>query len=68
MAYIKQKSEGGIIVVDTTDFIGELSTHPSIVEHPELFEIVEGEKPEKYTGLDYVSDKNIEKINDGNDQ
>jgi hypothetical protein len=53
MAYIKQI--GADVVVNTTDYVGELSLHPSIVEHPDLFEIVEGELPAKYDILNYQS-------------
>ena len=56
MTYIKQI--GADVVVKTTDYIGELSQHPSIVEHPDLFEIVEGELPAKYDVLNYQSDIN----------
>jgi hypothetical protein len=56
MAYIKQI--GADVVVNTTDYIGELSQHPSIVEHPDLFEIVEGELPSKYDILNYQSELN----------
>jgi hypothetical protein len=56
MAYIKQI--GADVVVNTTDYIGELSQHPSIVEHPDLFEIKEGELPAKYDILNYQSELN----------
>ena len=54
MAYIIQI--GADVVVKTTDYIGELSQHPSIVEHPDLFEIKEGELPAKYDILNYQSE------------
>jgi len=56
MAYIKQI--GADVIVKTNDYVGELSLHPSIVEHPELFEIVDGELPSKYDVLNYQSDIN----------
>ena len=54
MAYIIQI--GADVVVKTTYYIGELSQHPSIVEHPDLFEIKEGELPDKYDILNYQSE------------
>lgn len=51
MAYIEQIQTP--IVVDTTSFKGKLETHPSILEHPELFRIVKQDLPKEYTKLNY---------------
>lgn len=40
-------------VVDTSTWEGPLNTHPSIVEHPELFEISNDEIPEIHQFLIY---------------
>jgi hypothetical protein len=40
-----------IVVLD--DWNGNIEDHPSIIEHPELFEIVDSELPEKYQLLNY---------------
>jgi hypothetical protein len=42
-------------VVDTTDWTAPLQQHPSIVEHPELFEIVDEEIPTHAQTLIYQS-------------
>jgi hypothetical protein len=60
MIYIKQK--GADVIVDTKDFKGELSEHPAILEHPELFEIV-SKLPNKYDVLDYIPPPIEEQIN-----
>jgi hypothetical protein len=60
MAYIKQI--GADVIVDTKDYKGELSQHPSIIEHPELFELV-SELPNKYDVLDYTSPSIDNQIN-----
>ena len=60
MIYIKQK--GADVIVDTKDFKGELSEHPAILEHPELFEIVE-DLPKKYDVLNYQSEVVINEEN-----
>jgi hypothetical protein len=61
MEHIRQKivvTNKGIeiayTVVDTTDWILPLSEHPSIVEHPELFEISNDEIPENAQYLKYI--------------
>lgn len=60
MIHIRQKidlSLKGIeiayTVVDTTDWTLPLTQHPSIVEHPELFEISEDEIPDNAQYLKY---------------
>ena len=53
MAHIHQigtEGEGYTVVIAE----GDLSLHPSIVEHPDLFEIVEGDLPEFYQRLNYT--------------
>jgi hypothetical protein len=61
MEHIRQKiilTNKGIeiayTVVDTKDWILPLSEHPSIVEHPELFEISNDEIPENAQYLKYI--------------
>ena len=63
MNYIKQI--GANIIVNTKDYKGELSQHPSILDHPELFEIVD-ELPKKYDVLNYQSEVIINKENQTN--
>lgn len=41
-------------VVITTDWTQPLSEHPSIVEHPEIFEITTDEIPENAQYLNYI--------------
>ena len=40
-------------IVVTDDWNGNIEDHPSIVEHPELFQIVDSELPENYQLLNY---------------
>jgi hypothetical protein len=56
MAHIHQigTTGNGYTVVITNGYT-DLTTHPSIVEHPDLFEIVETELPEIYQELNYTS-------------
>lgn len=37
-----------------TDGYADLTTHPSIVEHPDLFEIVDVDLPTEYQFLNYT--------------
>lgn len=37
-----------------TDGYTDLTTHPSIVEHPDLFEIVDVDLPNEYQFLNYT--------------
>jgi hypothetical protein len=59
MAHIRQKLEitgrnlEAYTVVDTSTWAGPLNMHPSIVEHPELFEISNDEIPEIHQFLIY---------------
>lgn len=48
------KSDVAYTVVITTNWDKPLSEHPSIVEHPEIFEISTDEIPEDAQYLNYV--------------
>jgi len=52
----EQETIGNIVIVNTDEYSGLLTDHPSIVEHPELFEIVDDELPEKCTFINYQSE------------
>jgi len=61
MEHIRQKidiANKGIeiayTVVNTSDWMLPLSQHPSIVEHPELFEISEDVIPDNAQYLNYI--------------
>lgn len=61
MEYIRQKInltlkgvEMAYTVVDTTGWTLPLNQHPSIVEHPELFEISSDEIPNNAQFLKYI--------------
>ena len=61
MEHIRQKidiANKGIeiayTVVNTTDWTLPLNQHPSIVEHPELFEISEDTIPDNAQYLNYI--------------
>ena len=41
------------IVVDTTNYAGDLEDHPSIIDHPNLFEIVDCDIPNNFQYLIY---------------
>ena len=47
------KSDVAYTVV-VTDGYTDLTTHPSIVEHPDLFEIVDVDLPTEYQFLNYT--------------
>ena len=47
--YIRQKNSDTYVIV--SEWVGELSSHPSIIEHPELFEIT-NEAPDLITSFD----------------
>jgi hypothetical protein len=59
MTHIRQKidltarGEIAYTVVNTEGWTLPLEQHPSIVEHPEIFEISENELPENYQILNY---------------
>ena len=51
MAHIRQKNSVGTnsyTIVDLTGYIGDLTVHPTIVNHPDLFEISDSEIPEQH--------------------
>jgi hypothetical protein len=53
MRHIKQNTEGVYTMVEASE---PLEDHLSIIEHPELFEIVDNDLPEYYQTLTYQSD------------
>ena len=53
MRYIRYKDLSVYTIVKTDDWDKPLEEHPSIVEHPELYEISEEEIPEQYQYLIY---------------
>lgn len=53
MRHIKQKTEGVYTVVEASE---PLESHPSIIEHPEYFEVVDNDLPDYYQTLVYQSD------------
>ena len=58
MKHIRQINSVGTntyTVIDTTDWMGTIEEHPSVVEHPELFEISEDEIPAEHQYLIYLS-------------
>lgn len=58
MKHIRQINSIGTntyTIVVTTDWILPLEEHPSVVEHPELFEISEDEIPAEHQYLIYQS-------------
>ena len=57
MEHIRQTSTVGTdcyTVVVTTDWVLPLNEHPSIVEHPELFEISTDEIQTNFQYLNYI--------------
>ena len=55
MIHIRNKNLSPYTVVVTLEWDRPLEEHPSIVEHPESFEISEDEIPELYQYLVYES-------------
>ena len=55
MIHIRSKELSIYTVVKTEDWTDLLEKHPSIVEHPEEFEIVDCEIPEHHNYLIYQS-------------
>lgn len=58
MIHIRQKIADGLLpeaytVVVTTDWVGNLEDHPSIVNHPDIFEIVDAPIPDNAQYLIY---------------
>lgn len=47
--WIKQKDANVVVMLNGY----EPEAHPAIIDHPELFELVEGEAPETYDKLNY---------------
>jgi len=43
-----------VYTVVITDGYTDLSTHPSVIEHPDLFEIVDSDIPEDHQLLNYT--------------
>ena len=59
MKHIRQINSIGTksyIIVITTGFETNLQNHPSILEHPEVFEISNNEIPKEITYLNYQSE------------
>lgn len=60
MLHIRQKldlttkQEIAYTIVKTDDWTLPLEQHPSIVEHPEIFEIIDAEIPESAQFLIYI--------------
>ena len=58
MKHIRQINSVGTdsyTIIDTTDWMGQIDEHPSVVEHPEWFEISEEPIPEQHQYLIYES-------------
>ena len=58
MLHIRQKQSSDILtytVVKSEGFEGNLENHPSMLEHPDLFEIVDCDIPEDFQFLNYSS-------------
>lgn len=58
MKHIRQigsntNSNESYIVVETTNYPGDLEDHPSIIDHPNLFEVVDCEIPDNFQYLIY---------------
>jgi hypothetical protein len=58
MIHIRQKQIDSLVataytVVDTSEWVGDLEDHPSIVNHPDLFEIVDTIIPDNAQYLIY---------------
>ena len=56
MKHIRQKNTDTYTVVITDGYIDELESHPSITEHPDLFEISEDEIPDNVQYLIYYTE------------
>jgi hypothetical protein len=54
MKHIRQKDLTTYTIVIITDWIKPLEEHPSIMEHPEVFEIADCEIPEEHQYLNYI--------------
>lgn len=51
---LSAKQEVAYTIVITDGWTEPLEQHPSIVEHPEIFEIVDAEIPENAQFLNYI--------------
>jgi len=54
MKHIRQKDLSIYTIVVTDGWDNALEEHPSIVEHPEIFEIADCEIPEQHQYLNYI--------------
>ena len=54
MEHIRQKDLTTYTIVITDNWDKPLNEHPSIVEHPEIFEIANCEIPDNHQYLNYV--------------
>jgi hypothetical protein len=54
MEHIRQKDLTTYTIVLTDNWDKPLSEHPSIIEHPEVFEIADCEIPEQHQYLNYI--------------
>jgi hypothetical protein len=50
---LKNKTISDVYTVVITDGYNDLNTHPSIVEHPDFFEIITTDLPQEYQLLNY---------------
>lgn len=61
MIHIRQKNSSfnpneAYIVVKTDTWFADLEQHPSLIDHPELFELVDCEIPSHFQHLYYTSE------------
>ena len=56
MIHIRQKNSthGVYTIVNTDNWILPIDQHPSVVEHPDIFEVVDEDIPENHQILNYV--------------
>lgn len=59
MSYIGQKGTKTVIITDNQD----LSEHPSIINHPDIYEIVEGEIQKNASFMHYSEISRVDEIN-----
>lgn len=53
MAYIKQKTEGVITILNTQGYDGDLSQHPVLLTNSDLFEFTNEDLPEEYQIINF---------------
>ncbi len=53
MKHIRQKDLSVYTVVDTNGWALPLEQHLSVIQHPEIFEVVDCDIPAQYQNLDY---------------